>query len=61
MGEIISEGRLVQRESVMRLRLTAAALRVHQFGDFMTNLRMKNCINTLHSPLYNHNCALTIM
>lgn len=49
MGEIISEGRLAQRESVMRLRHTARAL---QFGHFMNNLRRKNYMNTFHFYLY---------
>lgn len=36
MGEIISEGRFSQRESVMRLRPTARTL---QLGYFMNNLK----------------------
>lgn len=46
MGEIISEGRLAQRESVMRLLPTARTL---QLGYFMNNLKRKNYIG--HSSL----------
>lgn len=53
MGEIISEGRLAQRESVMRLRPGACAL---QFGQFTNNLKSKNYLDTYHLYLYNYFC-----
>lgn len=51
MGEIISEGRLAQRESVMRLRPNSRAL---PLGDFMYNFKRKNYMDTLRFYLQNN-------